>query len=234
MVGFVLVYQSGTGWRAGAESGKNQFSSRQSVTVNGDAYPIPGVHFQETSLLTHQQLNANAPITHHQRFTDVVPDQRNIPATSNLTQQPTSSHQRNIHVHVHGQGVNTSSNAYLLPAVGGSHAWAGQESPHSSTNYNAYGTREVGPGPGPSWGRNSNSNSGGYHPRGFDSWSPEDSPVRSREYDEKEREDHSRRSYGYNYNNNMLRMQNDHFRFRDRGGGGGGRNEASRWRDRRR
>lgn len=229
---------SGTGWRAGAESGKNQFSSRQSVTVNGDAYPIPGVHFQETSLLTHQQLNANAnaPITHHQRFTDVVPDQRNIPATSNLTQQPTSSHQRNIHVHVHGQGVNTSSNAYLLPAVGGSHAWAGQESPHSSTNYNAYGTREVGPGPGPgpSWGRNSNSNSGGYHPRGFDSWSPEDSPVRSREYDEKEREDHSRRSYGYNYNNNMLRMQNDHFRFRDRGGGGGGRNEASRWRDRRR
>ncbi|CAI9297185.1 unnamed protein product [Lactuca saligna] len=230
---------SGIGWRAGAESGKNQFSSRQSVTVNGDAYPIPRVHFQETSLLTHQQLHANAPITHHQRFTDVVPDQRNIPAPSNLTQQATSS-QRNIH------GVNTSSNAYFLPGVGGSHAWAGQESPyapadHSSTNYNAYGTREAGPGPGPgpSWGRNSNS--GGYHPRGFDSWSPEESPVRSREYDERERErereDHSRRSYGYNYSNNrpeMLRMQNEHSRSRDRGGAGGGRNEASRWRVRRR
>lgn len=256
-----------SGWRT--ESAKNQFS-RQNVTVNGDAYPIPGVHFQESSVLTPQKVNA--PITHqrfpdlvsdhrnipaastmtqqatspaiHQRFSDMVPDQRNTPAAT-LTQQANSPtihqrfsdmvpDQRNIPVAGHGpplQGVNTSSDPYFFPGHGRSQIqpWTGRESIGSSpyehsTNYNAYGTREF-VQPGPSWVRN-----GGYRgePR-FESWSPENSPVRSREYVDgwEYGETHSR-SYGYRPE--MSRMQNDHSRFRDRGG----RNDGSRWRDRRR
>lgn len=131
-----------SGWRA--ESGKN----RQSVTtVNGDAYPIPRVHFQEPPI-THQrfsdeQWNINIPPTLTQqaipqRFSEMVHDRRNIPAATNMTQQRFSDmvpDQRNIPVGRHG-----SSNAYFRreSIIG------------SSTNYDAYGTREYAHG----WVRN--------------------------------------------------------------------------------
>ncbi|KAL4572105.1 hypothetical protein LXL04_018874 [Taraxacum kok-saghyz] len=246
-----------SGWRA--ESGKNQFS-RQSVTVNGDVYPIPAVHFQETSLLTHRQQSNTTPIT-HQRFPDLTQQstsptinhrfadmERNTPSAINLAQQGNSpvTHQRFSDMISDQRNIpDTSSNGYFLPRHGG---WGGRESsPYGptehSTNYSAYGTRELVQQPGPSWVRN-----GGYRgePR-FDTWSPDDSPVRSHEYvdynNNNYRETHSQsqsqsyshshsRSYG-GYRPEMSRMQNEHFRVRDRGGGGG-RNEGSRWRDRRR
>ncbi|XP_076950363.1 homeobox protein LUMINIDEPENDENS-like [Bidens hawaiensis] len=230
-----------SGWRP--EVAKNPFS-RQSVTVNGDAYAIPGVHYQETTqqtvaTVTHQRFStainglATPNLTQqaispaiHQRFSDIVTDQRSIPATSRV-----------------------SSNAYFMQEHGGYQiqpqrnmpkvpSWAGRESlassPYSSvehnTTYNAYGTREYAQqGPslsGPSWARN-----GGYEydVSVFESWSPNNSPVRSREYvDGWEYSDpHGR---GYNYRPKMSRMQHDGSRYR----GHGGRNDGSQWRDRRR
>ncbi|KAI3693512.1 hypothetical protein L1987_76456 [Smallanthus sonchifolius] len=131
-----------SGWRQ--ESGKNHFS-RQSVTVNGDAYSIPALHFQETIA--------------HQRFPSLIPDRRTIPA-ANLTQQAISPaiHQRFSDIP-----------AYFLPEHGGSQiqpqSWMGREAnPYShvehstNSNSNIYGRIEFeNPGPsrvGPSWVRN--------------------------------------------------------------------------------
>nr|GEV55062.1 homeobox protein luminidependens [Tanacetum cinerariifolium] len=112
-----------SGWRQ--ESATNPFS-RQSVMVNGDPYAIPGVYFQETS--THQ---AVAPII-HQRFSNMVPDQRNTPAVinsvaaSSLTQQafsPATYQTFSDMVPERGlplQGVNAASNDYFSSGHSGS------------------------------------------------------------------------------------------------------------------
>ncbi|PWA91454.1 homeodomain-like, Transcription factor IIS [Artemisia annua] len=112
-----------SGWRQ--ESATNPFS-RQSVTVNGDPYAIPGVYYQETS--THQ---AVAPIT-HQRFSNMVLDQRNSPAAinsvaaSSLTQQafsPATYQTFSDMVPEHGlalQGMNAASNDYFSSGHSGS------------------------------------------------------------------------------------------------------------------
>ncbi|KVI12514.1 Homeodomain-containing protein [Cynara cardunculus var. scolymus] len=272
-----------SGWRP--ESAKNQFS-RQSMTVNGEAYAIPAVNFQETGLLTPATITqqAFAPIN-HQRFPDLpldqrnvsdfVPDRRSIPtavsglpfrgaATANLTQQSISPsiHQRfsdmvpdhgNIPAAGHGP---PSSGGYFPSTHGGSQissqrrviseprqslvqSWSGRESLGSSpyspaernSNLNTYSTQEfMHPPPdlraGPSWGRN-----GGHRDEpGFESWSPDNSPVRSHEYvDSWDYSDPPNRSYN-NYRLDMSAMQHDPSRYRDRGG----RNDGSRWRDRRR
>ncbi|KAI3741818.1 hypothetical protein L1987_59496 [Smallanthus sonchifolius] len=230
-----------SGWRP--ENAKNPFS-RQSVTVNGGAYAIPGVYFQETTQqtfapVTHQRTipaainglstaNLTQQAISHQRFSDMVPDRSNFPAAG-----------------------GASSNAYFLPEHSGSQiqpqrhvipeprqstiqSWAGRESfgssPYSSveysTNHNTYGTRE--------FAQRGSSHAGpsrvGYRDGpGFESWSPNNSPVRSHEYvDGWEYSDpHGR---GYNHRPEMSRMQNDISRYRDHGG----RNDGSRWRDRRR
>lgn len=267
-----------SGWRP--ESAKNQ-NFRQSVTVNGDNYAIPGVYFQETGLLTPATTVTSltqqgfAPIN-HQRFPDLpldqrnvsdfVPDRRNIPtaggppfhgaATANLTQQAISPavHQRYSdiapdHRNIPAsrgpplQGRNASSGSYFSAAHGGSQipsqrqviseprqppvqSWSGRENLGSSPYSPAeYGTQEFVQPPGlrtgPSWARN-----GGYLDEpGYESWSPDNSPVRSREYvDGWDYSDPHNQSY------NRSGMQHDPSRYRDCGG----RNDGSQWRDRRR
>nr|XP_043619577.1 homeobox protein LUMINIDEPENDENS [Erigeron canadensis] len=98
-----------SGWRS--ESAKTQFSG-QSVTVNGDIYAIPGVHFQETSLLTpattvtslgQQAISSTTQqrfpdLVPEQRYiSDLVPEQRNIPATVNGLQFQANLTQQEIH-----------------------------------------------------------------------------------------------------------------------------------------
>ncbi|KAI7747691.1 hypothetical protein M8C21_029029 [Ambrosia artemisiifolia] len=245
-----------TGWKP--ESAKNPFS-RQSVMLNGDAYAIPGVYYQET---TQQTI---APVT-HQRFSSLVPDHGIIPAavnglsTANLTQQAMSSavhqrfsdmvpDQRNIPA-----AVRASSNAYQLPEYGGSQiqpqrhvvpeprlstvqSWAGREnlasnsysSVEHSTTYNTYGTREFAQ-PGPSFAGPSWARNGGYRDgAGFESWSPSNSPVKSNEYVEGW-EYSDPHGRIYNHRPEMSRMQHDVSRYREQGG----RNGGSQWRDRRR
>ncbi|KAJ0758445.1 putative transcription factor homeobox-WOX family [Helianthus annuus] len=249
-----------SGWRT--ESAKNPFS-RQSVTVNGDPYAIPGVYYQETTQPT------VAPIT-HQRFSNLVPDRGSVPAainglpTANLTQQAISPvvHQRFPDMVPDQRNIPAAgrafSNAYYLPEHGGSQiqpqrqvvpeprlstiqSWAGQESlassPYStvepSTTYNTYGntygTREFAQ-TGPSLAGPSRVRNGGYRDGpGFESWSPNNSPVRSHEYvDGWEYSDPHGRIY--NHRPEMSRMQHDISRYRDQGG----RNGGSHWRDRRR
>ncbi|KAI3773128.1 hypothetical protein L6452_04328 [Arctium lappa] len=175
----------------------------------------------------------------HQRYTEMVPDHGNIPAAGRGPPL---------------QGSNASSGAYFSGGHGGSQipsqrqviseprqslvqSWSGRESLGSSpyspaernANHNTYGTREFVQPPalrtGPSWARN-----GGYRDEpGFESWSPDNSPVRSREYvDGRDYSDPHSRSY--NYRSDVSGMQHDASRYRDRGG----RNDSSRWRDRRR
>ncbi|KAI3800956.1 hypothetical protein L1987_29056 [Smallanthus sonchifolius] len=232
-----------SGWRP--ESAKNPFS-RQSVTVNGDTYAIPGVHFQETTQQTF------APVTHqrtipaainglstpnltqqaispaiHQRFSDMVPDRSNFPSAGG------ASSNAYFPEHV-GSQIQPQRHVIPKPRQSTIPSWAGRESfgsiPYSSveysTNHNTYGTREFAQ-PGPSRVRN-----GGYRDGpGFESWSPSNSPVRSHEYvDGWEYSDPHGHGRGYIQKPEMSRMQHDVSRYRDHGG----RNDGSRWRDRRR